>query len=50
VSKNYTKAQAKRAIVAINKKRNKLFEDGVLTVNDVSAMSKITDRAMNRLK
>lgn len=50
MAKHYTKAQAKRALMAINAKRNKLFESGFLTVRDLSDMSKITERAFNRLK
>ena len=50
MAKNYTKAQAKRALIAINKKRNKLFDDGYLTIADIVAIGKVVDRAMNRLK
>jgi len=50
VSKHYTKAQAKRALMAINAKRNKLWESGFLTMKDLAEMSKITERAFNRLK
>jgi len=45
-----TKAQAKRAMVAINQKRNRLFENGFFTINDVADISKVIERASKRLK
>lgn len=41
LGKNYTKSQAKRAMVDIEKKAKKLFFDGYMTPKDLTAMLKI---------
>jgi len=43
IGQNYTKSQAKRAMVDIEKKAKKLFFDGYITTKDLEAMLKILD-------
>lgn len=49
IAEKYTKAQAKRAMMSINQKRNKLFLSGYLSAADIGAMSKISQKCFRQI-
>tara|TARA_R100001463_G_scaffold106967_2_gene161563 strand:- start:841 stop:990 length:150 start_codon:yes stop_codon:yes gene_type:complete len=45
-----TKAQKKRLIAAVSLKSAELYLEGLLSVKDVEAIERITNRAFNKIK